>query len=93
MAFSSRENTRSTARQSASLPRVDADNVQISKDRDYQQADRKKGLLRWDVQVPAQKNGSDAFALSYKMHLEHDRNLAISTAGLLGPELKELLNF
>ena len=65
--------------------------MKLSSDKEYQSTDRKKGILRWDVSVPAQKNGSEAFALEYKLKLEHDRNLAISTAGLLGPELDELL--
>jgi len=69
----------------------EAENVKLSSDKEYQSTERKKGILRWDVTVPAQKNGSEAFSLTYKLHLEHDRNLAISTTGLLGPELNELL--
>jgi len=69
----------------------DADNVKISSDKEYQLTERKKGLLRWDVEVPPQKTGVDAVAVSYKLHLEYDKNLAISTSGLLGPDLNELL--
>jgi hypothetical protein len=69
----------------------DAEGVKVSPDKEYQQTERKKGILRWDVEVPPQKSGSEAFALQYKLHLEYDKNLAISTTGLLGPELDQLL--
>jgi hypothetical protein len=70
----------------------DAENVKVSIDKEYQQTERKKGILRWDVQVPAQKYGSEAFALSYKLRLEYDKNLAISTSGVLTPELNQMLS-
>jgi len=57
---------------------VDAENVKLSGDKEYQQFEAKKGILRWDVQVPAQKNGSEAFSLTYKLKLEYDKNLQIS---------------
>lgn len=57
---------------------VDAENVKLSSDKEYQQFEAKKGILRWDVQVPAQKNGSEAFSLNYKLKLEYDKNLQIS---------------
>jgi uncharacterized protein (TIGR02231 family) len=67
----------------------DAEAIKISQDREYQSNDYKKGILRWDVQVPAQRNGSDALAIDYKLSLEHDKSLAISTSGLLGPEMQQ----
>jgi uncharacterized protein (TIGR02231 family) len=71
---------------------VDAEGVAVSKDKEYQQADRKKGILRWDVTVPPQKNGSEAFSLTYKMNMEYDRNLAISAGGVLrGEELEKMM--
>jgi hypothetical protein len=71
---------------------VDAEGVPLSKDKEYQQAERKKGILRWDVTVLPQKNGSEAFSLTYKMNMEYDRNLAISTGGVLrGEELEKLM--
>ena len=68
----------------------EADNYKVSTDKDYLAGDRKKGILRWEVQVPAQKTGGDAVALTYKFHLEHDKNLAISMS-VLSPELNALL--
>jgi hypothetical protein len=59
---------------------VDEDKSNLSKDKDYQLFDRKKGILRWDVQVPAQKNGSDAFSFTYKMNMAYDKNLGISAS-------------
>jgi hypothetical protein len=64
----------------------------LSPDKSYQAAEKKKGVLRWDVEVGAGKAGSEAFALSYKLRLEHDKNLAISTSGVIqGEELRKLL--
>lgn len=59
---------------------VDEDKSNLSKDKDYQLFDRKKGILRWDVQVPAQKNGSEAFSFTYKMNMAYDKNLGISAS-------------
>ena len=60
--------------------------------RNAAQAERKKGILRWDVTVPPQKNGSEAFSLSYKMNMEYDRNLAISAGGVLrGEEVEKMM--
>jgi hypothetical protein len=71
---------------------IDAEGVPLSKDKEYQQVERKKGILRWDVTVPPQKNGSEAFSLTYKMNMEYDRNLAISAGGVLrGEELEKMM--
>ncbi|HVT81482.1 MAG TPA: mucoidy inhibitor MuiA family protein [Phycisphaerae bacterium] len=70
----------------------DAEAVKLSADKEYLQTERKKGILRWDVTVPAQKAGSEAFALTYKLHLEHDKTLNIATSGVLTTELYQLLN-
>lgn len=69
----------------------DAENVKISGDKEYLQTERKKGLLRWDVQVPPQKVSVNAFALTYKLHLEYDKNLSISSSGIQASELEQLL--
>jgi uncharacterized protein (TIGR02231 family) len=60
---------------------IDSKDQALSADKDYQNFDRKKGMLRWDVTVPTQKNRIDAFTMEYKMEMEYDRNLAISSAG------------
>jgi hypothetical protein len=60
---------------------VDAKDQPLSLDKDYLEFDRKKGMLRWDVSVPTQKNRIDAFTMEYKMEMEYDKNLAISSAG------------
>jgi hypothetical protein len=68
----------------------EAENVKLSTDKEYLQTERKKNLLRWDAPIPPQK-GSEAFALSYKVRLEYDKNLSLSTTGVLTPELEQLL--
>jgi hypothetical protein len=45
------------------------------------EADRKKGLLRWDVEVPAQAAGEGAQATEYQFRLEYDRQMAIVGLG------------
>ena len=62
---------------------IDAKDHPLSTDEDYQQFDLKKGMLRWDVAVPTQKNRVDAFSLTYKLNMEYDKNLAISAAQVM----------
>ena len=50
----------------------------LSEDSRYQQQDRKKGMLRWDVKVPAQSIGTKAFTLDYQMEMEYDKQLSIA---------------
>ncbi len=67
---------------------VDDETVKLSIDKEYLQTERKKGLLRWDVTAPPEKNGSEAFSLTYKMNMEYDKNLGISASA--GAKLQEL---
>ena len=50
----------------------------LSKDPRFEQRDRKKGMLRWDVKVPAQAIGTAAFTLDYQMQMEYDKQLSIA---------------
>jgi len=52
----------------------------LSDDPSYQNGDRKKGLLRWDVVVPAHSVDADVFVVEYKFSLEYDKQLTISGA-------------
>jgi hypothetical protein len=56
------------------LVRSDED---VSKDEAYQMKDRKDGILRWDVEVPAKAVGPEAKMLKYTMQLEYDKQLSI----------------
>ncbi len=62
---------------------LDTKEVELSQDKEYQMTDRKSNILRWDVTVPAQKNGTEAFALQYQLHMEYDKNLGISNLPIL----------
>jgi hypothetical protein len=53
----------------------------LSEDARYEQQ-RKKGLLRWDVKVPAQSIGNKAFTLDYQMQMEYDKQLSIASLPL-----------
>lgn len=50
----------------------------LSDNADYQQTERKKGLLRWDVEVPADAQGLTSFKLEYGLKIEHDKQLMIA---------------
>ncbi|MBN1421710.1 MAG: mucoidy inhibitor MuiA family protein [Planctomycetes bacterium] len=49
----------------------------LSEDPLYVAQDRPRGLLRWDIEVPALASGAKAHAFSYGFQLEYDRNLTI----------------
>jgi hypothetical protein len=50
----------------------------LSKDARFEQQERKKGMLRWDVKVSAQAIGTAAFTLDYQMQMEYDKQLSIA---------------
>lgn len=50
---------------------------EVSKDENYLLTDRKDGILRWDVEVPAQAVGPKKKVLSYTMQIEYDKQLSI----------------
>lgn len=54
----------------------------LSKDPAYVEGDRKRGMLRWDVNAPADASGLKAFSLEYAFRLEYDKNMAVT--GLAG---------
>jgi uncharacterized protein (TIGR02231 family) len=66
-----------TAKDSEVKLTLDSPGKDLSEDAAYQ-AERKKGMLRWDVEVPAQSVGPKAFAYEYKMKLEYDKQLSIA---------------
>jgi hypothetical protein len=49
----------------------------VSDDEMYQMTDHKEGILRWDVEVPAQAVGPKEKVLRYTMQIEYDKQLAI----------------
>lgn len=53
----------------------------LSSDETYLRTDRRKGILRWDVDVPARAVGSDVSAVEYTFSVEHDRQMQIIAAG------------
>lgn len=57
---------------------VSAGAVELSNDSRYQQTERKKGILRWEVEAPAQAIGPQAYGLEYKLRLEYDKQMHIA---------------
>jgi uncharacterized protein (TIGR02231 family) len=52
---------------------------ELTKDALYERLERPKGILRWDVEVPAKAGGENAYALEYGYSMEFQRELAVST--------------
>lgn len=51
---------------------------ELSDDEAYRQSDHKKGILRWETQVPASAVGHKALAIEYHFQIEYDKNMTIS---------------
>lgn len=54
---------------------------QLSKDSEYQEFDLPKGILRWDVTLPASSSGSKAAKFDYSYDMEFDSDMQISAQG------------
>jgi hypothetical protein len=50
----------------------------LSQDKAYLETDRKKNLLRWDLNVASGKTGMNAEAIEYKFRLEFDRQMTLT---------------
>jgi hypothetical protein len=50
----------------------------VSEDKLYQREERPMGLLRWDVEAPADAAGEDARLITYKYSVEYDRQYVVS---------------
>jgi len=50
---------------------------ELSDDATYQHTRRKKGILRWEVEVPAHAQGPEAMAIEYQFRLEYDKQMTI----------------
>ncbi|MCE9552795.1 MAG: DUF4139 domain-containing protein [Planctomycetes bacterium] len=58
----------------------------ISDDKLYLRLERPKGILRWDVEVPAHAAGDTARMVTYGYRVEFDRNFALTAPMLAGPQ-------
>jgi Zn-dependent M32 family carboxypeptidase len=53
--------------------------VPLSENKIYQRREQPKGILRWDVEVPAAATGEKAKAVEYGYLVEYDRKFRVST--------------
>ena len=58
--------------------------VELCSDQTYLKTQRNKGILRWDMQIPAQVSGTEAKAIEYEFQLEYDKELAITGLAMAG---------
>lgn len=54
----------------------------LADDEVYLATDRKKGILRWEVEVPANATVNNAFGLEYQVKLEYDKQMTLSGMGV-----------
>jgi uncharacterized protein (TIGR02231 family) len=53
---------------------------ELSGDKVYQRTERPKGLLRWEIEVPASASGENARMIDYEYTVEFDRNFNLTSA-------------
>jgi len=66
----------------------------LSEDATYLDRERRRGILRWDVEVPAKTAAPNAYKLEYHYSLEFDRKLSVlplTETGEMKREFEELL--
>ena len=59
---------------------LDTPAVALSADPIYLRSERPKGILRWDVEVPAEATGEKAHEMGYSFKLDYDRNFMLTTS-------------
>ena len=66
---------------------------ELSIDPLYLQREKPKGILRWDIEVPAKSAGPDALTVAYQYSVEFDRKLHIvpQTEGQAEQEFQKLM--
>ncbi len=55
--------------------------LSLSDDADYSEFDRPKGILRWDLEIPASSSGSKAVKFDYSFDMKFDSDMQISSLG------------
>ena len=53
----------------------------LSQAEDYVKTQKKDGILRWDLAVPAQAIGPAAMTVEYKFRLEYDKQMTLAGMG------------
>lgn len=56
--------------------------VQVHQESDTQSSERKKGILRWDIDVPAGAIGVKAESFEYRFKLEYDKGMSVAGLAL-----------
>ncbi|NQU22645.1 MAG: mucoidy inhibitor MuiA family protein [Candidatus Nealsonbacteria bacterium] len=56
----------------------------LSEDEVYVRTEKSKGILRWEIDIPAAATGKDARIVEYGFTVDFDRNFALSAVGVGG---------
>ena len=59
--------------------------AELSDDTTYRAADHKKGLLRWDVDVPQAAKGAEAVVVDYHLRVEYDKQMSVTGLAMATP--------
>ncbi|MEM7181573.1 MAG: DUF4139 domain-containing protein [Spirochaetota bacterium] len=70
---------------------LDLQGNELSKDKVYELNEKPKGILRWDITVPASANAAKTQTFEYNYKLEFDKNLKIQLPGSGGRREKQKL--
>ncbi|MHC4442093.1 MAG: mucoidy inhibitor MuiA family protein [Planctomycetota bacterium] len=57
---------------------------ELSEDPDYRHNGHKKGILRWEIEVPTDAVGPEAASIEYQFRLEYDKQMAVTGLALAG---------
>jgi hypothetical protein len=57
----------------------------LSDDTAYRSTDHKKGLLRWDLDVPQAAKGTEAVVVDYRLRVEYDKQMSVTGLAMATP--------
>jgi hypothetical protein len=57
----------------------------LSDDTAYRSTDHKKGLLRWDLDVPQAAKGTEAVVVDYQLRVEYDKQMSVTGLAMATP--------
>ncbi|MCA9129025.1 MAG: DUF4139 domain-containing protein [Planctomycetales bacterium] len=75
---------------SINITLTDEELARLSSDPLYQRLQQPTGILRWDITVPGNRFGSQAYDHEYKYSIEHDREQTVASEDLMQRMMEDL---